>query len=313
MKQVTFFLILLKCFSVLQAQQDTVVQAPDSFLVKKAPVKNDTVLSEKRQVMRDTSLKLLDSLFITDSAVSISSADTLIKVKAGVEPKEIEKKTGEKRDYNGKEILFYYLLFLLILFGLQRQAFQKYFVDLFRVFFKKTLKPRQLREQMLHAQLPSIFMNVFFVLSAGLYINFLLEYIGVSITKNFWLQYGYCAAMLGAIYLVKFFGLKITGWLLNVREVTESYIFIVFIINKMLGISLLPFLFLLAFSTEPLKSISLTISFVLIGLLLVYRIILSYGSVRNEIKLNSFHFILYMLAFEVLPLLLIYKALLIIL
>lgn len=312
MKQVTLFLLLLECFSGLQAQQDTVVQPPDSLLIKKAPLKKDSVSGKKTRVLRDTSLKEADSLTIKDSVVSVLSADTLYKVTAGEEPKKDEKRTGEKRDYKGKELLFYYLLFLLILFGLQRRAFEKYFADLFRVFFKTTLKQKQLREQMLHAQLPSIFMNVFFVLSAGLYINFLLNYIAVSITENFWLQYGYCAAALGAIYLIKYIGLKITGWLLHVQEATESYIFIVFIINKMLGISLLPFLFLLAFSIEPFNSISLTLSFVLIGLLLVYRIILSYGSVRNEIKLNSFHFILYVLAFEVLPLLLIYKALLII-
>ena len=43
-------------------------------------------------------------------------------------------------------------------------------------------------------------------------------------------------ARLAVIYLVKFVGLKIIGWLFNMRHAADSYIFIVFIINKVIGI-----------------------------------------------------------------------------
>jgi hypothetical protein len=221
-------------------------------------------------------------------------------------------KEGDKKLFQGKEYLFYYLIFLLILFGFLRRAFAKYFYDLFRVFFKTTLKQRQTQEQLLQSSLASVFMNSFFVLSAGLYVNFLLQYFHLVISENFWLQYVYCIGALAAIYLVKFIGLKITGWLFNVNNTTDSYIFIVFIINKMLGIFLLPFLLLLAFANDPLYSYAMFISWIGLGLLLIYRFILSYSAVRKEVKLNSFHFILYILGFEVIPLLLIYKLLLII-
>jgi hypothetical protein len=221
-------------------------------------------------------------------------------------------KEGKIKSFSGKEYLFYYLIFLFLLFGLLRRAFGKYFYDLFRVFFKTTLKLRQTQEQLLQSPLPSVFMNGFFVLSVGLYVNFLLQYFHLSIDENFWLQYLYCAAALAAIYLVKYVGLKITGWLFNVTEATNSYIFIVFIINKMLGILLLPFLPIIAFSSDPLFSAGFILSWFGIGLLLIYRFILSYGAVRKEVKLNSFHFILYILGFEVIPLLLIYKLLLLI-
>jgi hypothetical protein len=221
-------------------------------------------------------------------------------------------KEGDKKLFLGKEYLFYYLIFLLILFGLLRRAFAKYFHDLFRVFFKTTLKQRQTQEQLLQSSLASVFMNSFFVLSAGLYVNFLLQYFHLEISDNFWLQYVYCIGALAAIYLVKFIGLKITGWLFNVSNTTDSYIFIVFIINKMLGIFLLPFLLVLAFANDPLYSSTMLISWIGLGLLLIYRFILSYSAIRKEVKLNSFHFILYILGFEFIPLLLIYKLLLII-
>ena len=79
----------------------------------------------------------------------------------------------------------------------------------------------------------------------------------------------------------------------NVSNTTDSYTFIVFIINKMLGIFLLPFLLLLAFANDPLYSYAMFISWIGLGLLLIYRFILSYSAVRKEVKaqLISFHFI----------------------
>src|SRR6187401_848296 len=261
----------------------------------------------------------IDSVHIKDSLRTIDSLRSALQTSDSLKRKLTEQqipaqilKEGDKKVFQGKEYLFYYLIFLLILFGLLRRAFAKYFYDLFRVFFKTTLKQRQTQEQLLQSSLASVLMNSFFVLSGGLYVNFLLQYFQLVISDNFWLQYAYCAGALAVIYLVKYIGLKITGWLFNLSNAADSYIFIVFIINKMLGIFLLPFLLLLAFANDPLYSSAMIISWMGIGLLLIYRFILSYGALRKEVKLNSFHFILYILGFEVIPLLLIYKLLLLI-
>jgi hypothetical protein len=41
--------------------------------------------------------------------------------------------------------------------------------------------------------------------------------------------------------------------------------------------------------------------------LLLYRLLLSFGVVRKQVKLSGFHFLLYVAGFEVAPLLVIYK------
>lgn len=295
-------------------QQDTLRK--DSIKPKPKPriIRDSTrrIDSSILQTLQIDSAGIKDSIRINDSLRSIRQyADSLQRKLTEARPAE-NLKEGTKKVFTGKESLFYYLILLLIIFGLLRRAFAKYFYDLFRVFFKTTLKQRQTQEQLLQSPLPSVFMNIFFVLSAGLYVNFLLQHFELGLADNFWLQYVYCAGGLASIYIVKFIGLKITGWLFNVSNATDAYIFIVFIINKMLGIFLLPFLLFLAFSNEPLYSIAMIISWFGIGLLLIYRFILSYGAVRKEVNLNSFHFILYILGFEVVPLLLIYKLLLVI-
>ena len=253
------------------------------------------------------SLRIQDSLKLAQQHISDSIQRKLEEEKK-IQLQNI--KEGEIKTFIGKEWLFYYLVLLLILFGLLRRAFAKYFYDLFRVFFKTTLKQRQMQEQLLQSSLPSVLMNAFFVITAGLYLNFILTYFQLSITDNFWLQYAYCSGALAAVYIVKFIGLKLTGWIFNVSNATDAYIFIVFIVNKVLGIFLLPFLLLLSFTSEPLYGSAIYLSWIGIGLLLIYRFILSYSAIRKEVKLNSFHFVLYILSFEVVPLLLIYKLLL---
>jgi hypothetical protein len=290
-------------------QQDSVKAKPRPRIISDTTRKNDSSIASILQI---DSVRIKDSLRMSDSLRVIQGTADSLQKKLSETKASQSLKEGEKKIFTGKEWLFYYLVFLLILFGLLRRAFAKYFYDLFRVFFKTTLKQRQTQEQLLQSPLPSVFMNTFFILSAGLYVNFLLQHFQLLIVDNFWLQYLYCAAGLASIYIVKFIGLKITGWLFNVANATDAYIFIVFIINKMLGIFLLPFLLLLAFSTGPLYSAAIIISWFGIGLLLIYRFILSYGAIRKEVNLNSFHFILYILGFEVVPLLLIYKLLLVI-
>jgi len=214
------------------------------------------------------------------------------------------------RKVTGKDLLFYLLVFLLIVFAVLKMAFPKYFGDLFRLFFRTTLKQRQIREQLTQTPLPSLLLNGFFVISGGLYITFLLQHFDLNPVGNFWLLFLYCSLGLSAAYFVKFIGLKVSGWLFNMKEAADSYIFIVFIVNKMLGILLLPFLIVLAFSLGDVYTVGITISWCLVIGLLAYRFILTYAAVRNQVKVNLFHFFLYLCAFEIAPLLLVYKGLL---
>jgi len=320
MKHLYPFLLLICLYpAAIFAQVDSTNNQTDSLQKDSLRPKPRTIrIKDSTRVIKPTtlhidSLQLKDSIRVKDSLRLVQQAADSLQKKLTEKQLLVQVlKEGDKKIFTGKEYLFYYLIFLLILFGLLRRAFAKYFYDLFRVFFKTTLKQRQTQEQLLQSSLASVLMNSFFVLSAGLYVNFLLQYFQLVIADNFWLQYIYCAGALAAIYVVKFIGLKITGWLFNVSNATDSYTFIVFIINKMLGIFLLPFLLLLAFAKEPLYSSAMVISWLGIGLLLIYRFILSYRALRKEVKLNSFHFILYILGFEVIPLLLIYKLLLLI-
>lgn len=227
----------------------------------------------------------------------------------GFEAKPAVIRTG-KRLFEGQEQFFYSMIGLLLGFAFLKEAFPKYINDLFRVLFRSTMKQKQIREQLMQTPFPSLLLNVFFAVSGGMYIDILLNHFRIAPVENFWLLFLYCAAGLAGIYSVKYAGLKISGWLFNVKEATDSYIFVVFLINKAIGIFLLPFIIALSFTRGEVFNIALALSYCGIGLLVVYRFLFAYASIRNQVRFNPFHFFLYICAFEIAPLLLIYKALL---
>ena len=211
---------------------------------------------------------------------------------------------------NSKDSLFYLLVGILFYFALVRIFFEKYFSNLMTLFFRVSLRQQQIREQVLQAPLPSLLLNILFILTGGLYACFLLHFSQWGGGINFWLLYLDCIAGLTILYLGKFVILKFCGWVLNISRATDIYIFVVFLVNKMLGIFLLPFLILITFSSPEIREIVVTVSFVMIFVMLVYRVVAAYRPVRNEIKLPPFYFFSYICAFEIAPLLLIYKVLL---
>jgi len=216
----------------------------------------------------------------------------------------------ELRKEKSDDGMFYFLAGLVFYFALIRLFFGKYLDNLVSIFFRVTMRHQQIREQMLQTPLPSLLLNILFIISASLYSAFIVDHYGLSPFTSVWPMFGYCILAVSVIYLAKFIFLKITGWIFNVSAATDTYIFIVFLVNKMIGVFLLPILVLLAFPKSIIYSGAITISYILLALLFFYRFFISYRPVRNEIKVNRFHFFIYLCAFEIAPLLLIYKVLL---
>ena len=215
-----------------------------------------------------------------------------------------------RRIDQNNDLVFYLLLGLFFYFGLIKTFFSKYVNNLVAIFLRITLKQQQLREQLLLAPLPSMLLNVLFFLAGGLYISLLSDYYHVKFAANFWLQTAWCVLLLIVIYSGKLIILKTVGWILNLSKATDTYIFIVFLVNKMLGIFLLPFLVLIFFEPQQVKQVFVTLSLIFIIFLIIYRFAFSFRPLQNEIRWSLFQFFIYLCAFEIAPLILIYKVLL---
>ena len=209
----------------------------------------------------------------------------------------------------GKDWLFYYMLALLFFFGLIRINYARYFKDLFRFFFRTSLRITQIKEQLVQSGLQSLFFNVFFAFSFGTYIYLLSVYYHSSLQLSNWLIPIGATFCLLVLYMGKYLFLKLSGWLFSIGKATETYTFIVFLINKVAGVAILPFLIVIAFAATAVVDIAVTLSLILVAGLFLYRFLRAYQPVQSEVKVGRVHFLIFFLAIEIAPLLIIYKLL----
>jgi hypothetical protein len=213
------------------------------------------------------------------------------------------------KKWTGKETIFYSMIALLLFFSLIRNGFRKYIQDLMKIFLRTSVNQRQIKEQLLQSPLPSLLLNIFYLFSAGMFIPLLMSFFHLADGYNFWLLFVYSMLGLIIIYTLKFISLKMLGWIFQVNEAVDAYIFIVFTTNKVIGMVLLPFLVVMAFTFGFIYDAAMNLSIFLVVLLFAYRYFLSYISIHRLVRISFFHFLLYLFAFEIAPLLLINKLL----
>lgn len=210
---------------------------------------------------------------------------------------------------NGKDIFFYLIALLLLALGFVRVTFPKYFSDLFGLFFRVTFRQQSIRDQLLQNALPSLLLNILFFFSGGLFLTLLSQYYGWVAAQGFWYSFLFWSALLVIVYGFKLLVMRSLSWLFHMREAGKTYSFIVFLVNKVMGVLLLPFIIFMALGPASWRPVMVTLSITVLAGLFVYRYLISYPSIRNTVRVNRFHFIVYLWTLEIVPLLLIYKGL----
>ncbi len=205
-----------------------------------------------------------------------------------------------------KDLLFYLILMLIFLFGFVNNVFPQYFSKLFKQFSQSSLRMIQYREQLLQNSLGSLIINICFILSFSL-MSTLLIFNRHLLALSFWEGFFYISLFFTFLYIGKYISLQIAGYVFNSKELVNTYVFVVFMINKVLGVLLVPFILVLAFAKPVFHPYAIGGAALITVLLILYRYLFSLTSVRNKLHISSFHFFLYLCAFEILPLTILYK------
>jgi hypothetical protein len=285
-----FFFILST--SLCAQTADTVVYKKDSIKIQPVKQSADSVKpADSAKLAAPPFFKLKNKLLNTDGE-PVSLAVEIKKTKLN-------------------DAFFYLLAGLVLLLAFLKYFYSRYFTNLFRVFFNTSLRQNQITDQLLQAKLPSFLFNIFFVISAGIYAYVLLSHYGLFNAGNRWVAIFSSILLMAVIYFIKFCTLKFTGWITGLNEPVNTYVFVIFLINKIIGIFLVPFIVILAFSDMQIIKIASLISLMCVSIFLLLRFFRSYGLLQNQLKISKFHFLLYIVCLEILPLMLIYKGLMI--
>ncbi|MEY4051004.1 MAG: hypothetical protein RL262_1838 [Bacteroidota bacterium] len=206
-------------------------------------------------------------------------------------------KIEQRYAVSDKDWLFYLIVGIILIYGFVNNMYPQYFQKLFSQFSQSSMRMMQNREQLLNNSVASLLLNLCFILSFSLMAS-LLIYNRHLLPISFWLVYLYICLFFASLYLGKYICLEIAGAIFSTKELVKTYVFVVFMINKVLGILLLPFILILAFA-KPIYFPA--------AILFLYRYLFSLTSVRNKLHISSFHFFLYLCAFEILPIMILYK------
>lgn len=298
-RQLLFIVGLLLACNCLLAQdstgvtQDTVVSSADTLRNTFPATAADTIASVPPVVKKaepDTTLSFFNQL------------NPAVVVDGGLVYR-LEKEFVPRQN----DAMFYATGLLLLILGIVRMGFSKYYADMMRIFGQTTFRQKSLREQLLQNRLASLLMNLFFFLSAGFFVYQLGIYYSWTLPAIWWKQLLFCIAFVAVVYGVKYIGLQISGWLFGLRELADSYTFMVFLINKAVGVLLLPASVVLALGAANLKPVFVTITLAGLAGLFIYRYIIALPLLRQHVKVIPIHFFLYFCAFEIVPVLLVYK------
>jgi hypothetical protein len=317
-----FYFLFFLLFSITGfAQTDSSIISPKSVtsVIKKKPytkpITKDTLKINTVDSLKNPSLlqKVNDSLntLKKDSPI-VSIKDTtiykLLKQFPMLNNIPPEKMLVSFKDSTAKDWLFYLLLTIVFLAGLIQVIFPRYFKNVFNIFLQTSVRQKQTREQLTQDNIAALLLNVLFIISSGTFLALASQ--KLNITKvSFWQVFIFATSGLLIIYLFKYFFTQFMGWVFNKLDVAQSYSFIIFIINKIIGVVLIPFLFLITFSTNNLSNLTFKVALVVIGFLFLFRFFSTYKNLGNRLKINAIHFFLYFCSIEILPLLIMYKTL----
>jgi hypothetical protein len=209
----------------------------------------------------------------------------------------------------GRERIFYFILFVFLFFGIIRQVYPRYFKDIFRYFFQSTLRVNQVKEQLTLSVLAGFFFNILFFFSAGIFLYLLAVRYQLSFRVPVQHLPLLTILLLLVVYGFKYLFVKLMGWIFHAGKAAGLYLFIIFLTNKINGVMLLPFLAGIAFAPDDVADIFLNISITLIISLYCFRFIRAYQPLQEQFRIGLFSYLSYLIAFEVAPLMLIYKLL----
>jgi hypothetical protein len=112
---------------------------------------------------------------------------------------------------------------------------------------------------------------------------------------------------LGGIYMVKDVAIKFLGWVFDLQTEAKIYLLYVFLVNRVLAITFIPIILVLAFSQNNIAYFVLILSFILFAFFIIYRYFLVIKTIQPKLRAKTIQIFLYLCTVEFLPGVLLYK------
>ncbi len=155
--------------------------------------------------------------------------------------------------------------------------------------------------------IPYLILYAFSLTLMGIFLFSVLNYYKISFFSTPIFDLLAAIGSVFVIFLVKHFVLQIIGSIFPISKEIKQYSFTIIIFGIITGLFLLPAILLISYAPPHLTSTIIYGSFILIGLVYLYRILRSLFIALKYISLHKFHFFVYLCTIEIAPLLVLMK------
>lgn len=202
---------------------------------------------------------------------------------------------------------FYCLLLLLVIFIWIKMIYPKFLIDFFYAALSYPFANKVYYESGISRKYAGQGMNLIYFISGSLFIFNIVKHYNIQLFDlpdiNILI---FSVLILVSLILFRIFCLKFVAFIFHKEKIINLFIFHFYIYNKLLGLFLIPFLLFIPYTEGFLQTAFLYISFVIISIVFIYRLIRVIMYIfKNDIFI--FYLFLYLCVFEILPYLVILK------
>ncbi|MCC7233293.1 MAG: DUF4271 domain-containing protein [Bacteroidia bacterium] len=239
---------------------------------------------------------------------SVPRAPEYVNLFQGHELKVIHK-DPVPRNHIVPDWIFIVVLLVIGIYTWLRIYYSRYFGQLIRAFVNFNLANQIVRDENILIQRASVFLSFTFHVVIALLLYQISIHQGWSLggTGTGFMRFFYLLVLVTLIYAMKFLVLKLCGWLFDLDREMAVYTFIIFLVNNLLGLALIPVVILIAYNQIIPATFLIPAGLVLASLAFLYRLVKGIQVGTGVPGYSPLYLFLYLCTLEIAPLLILIK------
>jgi hypothetical protein len=218
--------------------------------------------------------------------------------------------TAREKESIYRRFLFITVLSVLIILTLLVTIFRILIEKIWKAFLNDNLLNQLLREQSAGVTTAYSLLYLMFLINAGIFLFLGSKHFGIKISGSNVSSLFICIGVLAGFFLLKNILLRIVGFVFPVQKEVSTYNFTIIVFNIVIGFLLVPAIMLTAYTAESMSRYVIYGTVGLLAATYLFRMLRGLFIANRFIAWHKFHFLLYLCAVEIAPLLIILKLIL---
>ncbi len=215
--------------------------------------------------------------------------------------------TAKEKETNYRRFLFVSILIMFIILTLIVTIFRILIEKIWKAFINDNLLNQLHREQSSGLALAYLILYLLFFINAGLFAFLAARHFGITISLSNVYSLFICMGGIAGYFVAKHFVLWLAGFIFPISKEVDSYQFTIMIFNIVIGLLLVPVVLFIGYAPESTTEIVVYAALAILGAIYLFLYLRGLFIANRFIANNKFHFLLYLCAVEIAPILAILK------